>query len=221
MASLGVKRGDKVVIYMPRIPETIVAMLATVRLGAIHSVVFGGFAANELCARIEHAEPKLIIAANCGVEPGKTISYIDILHNAVNMSKWKPICNIVFQRTSVMQSVLDSKTDIDWISVQNLGEPVDCVPVEANDPLYILYTSGTTDKPKGVQRPTGGHLVTLMYSMKTFYGLNPDDVWWSASDFGWVVGHSYICYGPLLYGATSVLYEGKPDRTPDPGQYFR
>ncbi|KNC26844.1 hypothetical protein FF38_13006 [Lucilia cuprina] len=221
MANLGVKRGDKVVIYMPRIPETIIAMLATVRLGAVHSVVFGGFAANELCARIEHAEPKLVIAANCGVEPGKIISYIDILHNAINMSKWKPDCNIVFQRNNVLQSPLNTKTDIDWLTVQNLGEPIDCVPVEANDPLYILYTSGTTDKPKGVQRPTGGHLVTLMYTMKTFYGLNSDDVWWGASDFGWVVGHSYICYGPLLYGATSVLYEGKPDRTPDPGQYFR
>ena len=221
MAALGVKRGDKVVIYMPLIPETIMAMLATARLGAVHSVVFGGFAANELCARIEHAKPKLVIAANCGVEPGKIISYIDILHNAIEMSTWKPCCNIIYNRSNVLQSSLNAKTDILWLTVQNLGAPIDCVPVEANDPLYILYTSGTTDKPKGVQRPTGGHLVTLMYTMKTIYGINPDDVWWSASDLGWVVGHSYICYGPLLYGATSVMYEGKPDRTPDPAQYFR
>lgn len=221
MSTLGVRRGDKVVIYMPLIPEAIIAMLATARLGAVHSVVFGGFAASELCARIEHAKPKIVIAANCGIEPGKIIPYLDILHQAINMSTWKPTCNVIFQRQQIMQSILDPKTDIAWTSVQAMGEPNDCVPVEANDPLYILYTSGTTDKPKGVQRPIGGHLVTLMYTMKTIYGLSPDDVWWNASDLGWVVGHSYICYGPLLYGATSVMYEGKPDRTPDPGQYFR
>lgn len=221
MSALGVGRGDKVVIYMPLIPETVMAMLATARLGAVHSVVFGGFAASELRTRIEHVKPKIIIAANCGVEPGKVISYIDILHKAVEMSTWKPICNIIFARDNVLRSTLDSKTDIPWSTVQTLGEPVDCVPVEANDPLYILYTSGTTDNPKGVQRPTGGHLVTLMYTIKQIYGVNSDDVWWGASDLGWVVGHSYICYGPLLHGATSVMYEGKPDRTPDPGQYYR
>uniref|UniRef100_A0A1B0FND6 Acyl-CoA synthetase short-chain family member 3, mitochondrial n=1 Tax=Glossina morsitans morsitans TaxID=37546 RepID=A0A1B0FND6_GLOMM len=221
ISSLGVKRGDKVVIYMPLIPEAIIAMLATARLGAIHSVVFGGFAASELCTRIEHAKPKVIIAANCGVEPGKIIPYLDILHNALCISKWKPTCNVIFQRSKILTSTLKEKTDLDWDVLQVLGEPVDCVPVEANDPLYILYTSGTTDKPKGVQRPIGGHLVILMYTMKMIYGVNPDEVWWGASDLGWVVGHSYICYGPLLYGATSVMYEGKPDRTPDAEQYYR
>ncbi|XP_055541300.1 acyl-CoA synthetase short-chain family member 3, mitochondrial [Wyeomyia smithii] len=219
LKKMGVRKGDRIVIYMPLIPETIMAMLATVRLGAIHSVVFGGFAASELCMRIEHAEPKVVIASNCGIEPNKIIYYLDILHEALQMSKWKPQANIIFQRTNILVSELDPQTDVAWESV--LDEPTECVPVEANDPLYILYTSGTTDKPKGIQRPTGGHLVTLMYTMDTIYGVQPNDVWWNASDMGWVVGHSYICYGPLLFGATSVMYEGKPDRTPNPGQYFR
>lgn len=209
---------------------------------------YQGFAASELCTRIEHAEPKVVIAANCGVEPNKIIKYtelffrhlmiwfpqpfnqivcvcslryLDILHDALEMSKWQPICSIIFQRHNVLTSIIDPKQDILWESMLKLNDSVACVPVEANDPLYILYTSGTTDKPKGVQRPTGGHLVTLMYTMSTIYGLTPEDVWWAASDLGWVVGHSYICYGPLLYGATMIMYEGKPDRTPDPGQYFR
>ncbi|XP_063699337.1 acyl-CoA synthetase short-chain family member 3, mitochondrial isoform X2 [Culicoides brevitarsis] len=219
LKKLGVQKGDRVVIYMPLIPEAVIAMLATVRLGAVHSVVFGGFAANELCTRIEHAEPKVIIAANCGIEPTKIIKYLDILHDALFMSQWKPNKSIIFQRSNILKSELNIRTDISWEAA--LGEPAECVSVESNDPLYILYTSGTTDKPKGVQRPTGGHLVTLMYTMDVLYGLKPNDVWWAASDLGWVVGHSYICYGPLLFGATSVMYEGKPDRTPDPAQYFR
>lgn len=137
------------------------------------------------------------------------------------MAKWKPTCSVIYQRANVFMSLIDPETDLDWNVVINMSDPVDCVPVEANDPLYILYTSGTTDKPKGIQRPTGGHLVTLMYSMSAIYGIRRGDVWWAASDMGWVAGHSYICYGPLLAGCTSLMYEGKPDRTPDPGQYFR
>ncbi|CAG9809214.1 unnamed protein product [Chironomus riparius] len=218
LKKLGVGKGDRVVIYMPLIPEVVIAMLATVRIGAVHSVVFGGFASSELSTRIEHAEPKVVISASCGVEPNKVIPYIDILHEAIEMSHWKPDKCIIYQRKNILVSELDPHMDLCWESA--MAEPAECVSVEANDPLYILYTSGTTDKPKGVQRPVG-HIVTLMYTMNTIYGLRPDDVWWAASDLGWVVGHSYIAYGPLLYGSTSVMYEGKPDRTPDPGQYFR
>ncbi|KAH8278566.1 hypothetical protein KR018_005243, partial [Drosophila ironensis] len=227
LAKLGVTKGDRVVIYMPLIPETIIAMLAIVRLGAIHSVVFGGFAARELCSRIEHVEPKLVIASNVGVEPGKVVPYLDILHSAINMSRWKPPQrNIIFHRPNISPDTtkLDERADVLWSDVLAMAkgeQAIACVPIEANDPLYILYTSGTTDKPKGVLRTIGGHLVALMYTLRTIYGINPGDTWWAASDMGWVVGHSYICYGPLCLGAVSVMYEGKPDRTPDPGQYFR
>lgn len=221
LAALGVEKGDRVLIYMPLIPETIMAMLATVRLGAIHSVVFGGFASRELCARIDHAEPKVIIAASCGVEPNKIVRYKDILNEAILMSNAKPQCCIIFQRKNVEECPLEPGMDILWDDALEMTEPHPCVPVEANDPLYILYTSGTTDQPKGIIRPTGGHIATLAWTMPTIYGIGQNDVWLSASDMGWVVGHSYICYGPLVYGCTSVMYEGKPDRTPDPGAYFR
>ncbi|CAK1593667.1 unnamed protein product [Parnassius mnemosyne] len=218
LMDLGVSRGCRVLIYMPLIPEAIVAMLATNRIGAIHSVVFGGFAARELRTRIEHAQPTVIIAASCGVEPNKIVRYKDILDEALCQSSQQPRCCIIYQRRRVLECQMEKGRDICWEEALE-AEPVSCVSVEANEPLYILYTSGTTDDPKGIQRPCG-HAATLCWTMHAVYGLRKG-VWWSASDLGWVVGHSYICYGPLLAGLTSVLYEGKPDRTPDPGQYFR
>lgn len=218
LQSLGVRKGSRVLIYMPLIPEAVIAMLATNRIGAIHSVVFGGFAARELRTRIDHAEPTVIIAASCGVEPNKIVRYKEILDEALNQSGHQPRNCIIYQRSRVLECSLESDRDICWLEALK-SEPSPCIPVEANEPLYILYTSGTTDAPKGVQRPCG-HAATLCWSMHAIYGLKRG-VWWAASDLGWVVGHSYICYGPLLAGLTTVLYEGKPDRTPDPGQYFR
>ncbi|MEC9045696.1 MAG: propionyl-CoA synthetase [Pseudomonadota bacterium] len=216
----GVEYGDRVVIYMPMIPETVVAMLACSRIGAIHSVVFGGFASNELAKRIDDAKPKLIVSASCGLEPGKVIEYKPLLDGAISLSKNKPDSCIIFQR-GMHQAELNEKRDIDWHDAHNKVSPADCVEVEATDPVYILYTSGTTGVPKGVVRPTAGHLVSLKWSMKNIYGVDPGEVYWAASDVGWVVGHSYIVYAPLFHGCTTVLYEGKPGGTPDAGAFWR
>jgi propionyl-CoA synthetase len=216
----GVSKGDRVIIYMPMIPQAAIAMLACARIGAIHSVVFGGFAPHELAIRIDDAKPKLIVSASCGIEGKKTIEYKPLLDKAIELTKHKPSRCIIFQREQA-QAPLISGRDIDWVDAMKNAKPADCVPVKATDPLYILYTSGTTGMPKGVVRDNGGHAVALKWSMKYIYGVNPGEVFWAASDVGWVVGHSYIIYGPLLYGCTSVLYEGKPVGTPDPGAFWR
>ncbi|XP_018566432.1 acyl-CoA synthetase short-chain family member 3, mitochondrial [Anoplophora glabripennis] len=221
LARLGVSRGDRVLIYMPLIAETIMAMLAVARLGAVHSVVFGGFAACELCTRIQHAEPKVIIAASCGIEPSRIVDYASELNEAIALSSHKPSKCIIYQRKGIAIAELDPERDMDWEEGIKNSESAPCIPVDANDPLYIIYTSGTTGDPKGILRPIGGHMAMLVYTIKTLYGLSQDDVWWATSDFGWVVGHSYMCYGPLAYGMTSVVYEGKPTTTPDPSSYYR
>jgi len=216
----GVKKGDRVIIYMPMILQAAFAMLACARIGAIHSVVFGGFAPHELAIRIDDAKPKLIVSASCGIEGKKTIEYKPLLDKAIELSKHKPSHCIIFQREQAQAPLIPGR-DVDWVDAMKKAKPADCVPVKATDPLYILYSSGTTGMPKGVVRDNGGHAVALKWSMKYIYGMNPGEVFWAASDVGWVVGHSYIIYGPLLYGCTSVLYEGKPVGTPDPGAFWR
>ncbi len=216
----GVTKGDTVIIYMPMIPEAAIAMLACARLGAVHSVVFGGFASNELAIRIDDAKPKLMISASCGIEGKKVIEYKPLLDRAFNIATHKPEKIIIFQREQAT-ATLNEGRDIDWNEAVQNAEPADCTHVEATDPLYILYTSGTTGMPKGVVRDNGGHAVALKWSMQYIYGIDPGDVFWAASDVGWVVGHSYIVYAPLLHGCTTIFFEGKPVGTPDPGVFWR
>lgn len=216
----GVERGDRVIIYMPMVPEALVAMYAVARLGAIHSVVFGGFAPHELAVRIEDAEPKVVVTASCGIEVSKVIKYKPLLDEAIEQSVHKPDSCIVLQRPQAKAELVAGR-DLDWEEAVATAEAADCVPVKGTDPLYILYTSGTTGKPKGVVRDNGGHAVALKYSMKAIYNIDPGDVFLAASDVGWVVGHSYIVYAPLLAGATTIVYEGKPVRTPDSGAFWR
>lgn len=216
----GVGKGDRVVIYMPMIPEAAIAMLACARLGAIHSVVFGGFAANELAVRINDAKPKAILAASCGIETKRVIAYKPLLDEAINLADHKPDACLIFQRPQAVAELQDGR-DYDWAEEEKTSKPHDCIPVNSNDPLYILYTSGTTGEPKGVVRDTGGSVVSLKWTMKNIYDTNPGEVYWAASDVGWVVGHSYIVYGPLFAGNTTLIYEGKPVGTPDPGAFWR
>ena len=220
MAAQGISRGDRVVIYMPMVPEALVAMLACARLGAIHSVVFGGFAAAELAVRIDDSTPKAIIAASCGIEPTRVLAYKPLLDAAIDMARHKPDFCVILQRPQGVAAMVAGR-DHDWNDFTKGAEPADCVPVRGDHPAYILYTSGTTGQPKGVVRPTAGHLVALHWSMKAVYNVEQGDVFWAASDVGWVVGHSYICYAPLIAGCTSVMFEGKPVGTPDAGTYWR
>jgi len=216
----GVAKGDRVILYMPMVPEAVIAMLACARLGAVHSVVFGGFASNELAVRIDDAKPKVIVSASCGIEGGRIIEYMPLLDGAIDLARHKPDCCVILARPEAKAQLTPGR-DIDWAEAMGKAEPADCVPVLATDPLYILYTSGTTGEPKGVIRDNGGHLVALKWSMKHIYGVDPGDVYWAASDVGWVVGHSYIVYAPLFHGCTTILYEGKPVGTPDAGAFWR
>ncbi len=220
LQALGVAKGDRVIIYMPMIPEAIIAMLACARIGAVHSVVFGGFASHELASRIDDAEPKVILSASCGIEPGRVVPYKPLLDAAIELSAKKPEACVILQRPQSLAAMTAGR-DHDWLDWESAAQPVGCVTVSATDPLYVLYTSGTTGTPKGIVRDNGGHMVALAWSMRNIYGVQPGDVWWAASDVGWVVGHSYICYGPLLNGNTSILFEGKPVGTPDAATYWR
>ncbi len=219
MAALGVGAGDRVIIYMPMVPEAVMAMLACARLGAIHSVVFGGFAANELATRIDDATPKMILSASCGIEPNRVVAYKPLLDAAIELAQHKPDHCVVLQRPQAEAEM--GPRDRDWQESFAGATPHDCVPVAATDPLYILYTSGTTGQPKGIVRDNGGHAVALKWSMKNIYDVEPGEVYWAASDVGWVVGHSYIVYAPLLHGCTTIVYEGKPVGTPDAGAFWR
>jgi propionyl-CoA synthetase len=220
LTSLGVTKGDRVVIYMPMVPETLIAMHACARIGAVHSVVFGGFASHELAVRIEDATPKVVVSASCGIEVKRIVPYKPLLDRALELSKHKPQYCVTLQRDQHRTEPVANR-DLDWRELMAGAQPVDCVPVKATDPLYILYTSGTTGKPKGIVRDNGGHAVALAWSMDNIYGVAPGEVFWAASDFGWTVGHSYIVYAPLLHGCTTVIHEGKPVGTPDPGEFWR
>ena len=220
LAGLGVERGDRVLIYMPMVPEAVIGMLACARLGAVHSVVFGGFASPELATRIDDAQPKLILSASCGIEPTRVVAYHPLLEGALALAHHAPDHCVVLQREQGLAELTPGR-DLDWRELADAAEPTACVDVDATDPLYILYTSGTTGVPKGVVRDNGGHAVALQWSLKNVYGIEPGDVFWAASDIGWVVGHSYIVYAPLLGGCTTILYEGKPVGTPDAGAFWR
>ncbi len=225
LRDLGVQKGDRVILYMPMIPEAVIAMLACARIGAVHSVVFGGFAPRELATRIDDCKPKAILSASCGLEPGRVIAYKPLLDEAIRIAQHKPDACLILQRPQLQATLIEGR-DRDWAQMRDYAliharSVFDCVPVQATDPLYILYTSGTTGQPKGVVRDNGGHMVALKWSMQNLYGVEPGEVYWAASDVGWVVGHSYIVYAPLLHGCTTVLYEGKPVGTPDAGAFWR
>ncbi len=216
----GVEKGDRVIVYMPMVPEAVIAMLACARIGAIHSVVFGGFASTELAVRIDDAGAKVIVAASCGIEPSRVIEYMPLVNGAIALCKQKPTSVVVLQREQVRSELLEGR-DIDWKNAEANAQSVDCVPMESTDPLYILYTSGTTGQPKGVVKDIGGSVVSLHWTMKNIYNVESEDVYWAASDVGWVVGHSYIVYAPLFAGNTTIVFEGKPVGTPDPGTFWR
>jgi propionyl-CoA synthetase len=224
LRDFGIGRGDRVILYMPMVPEAPIAMLACARIGAIHSVVFGGFAAKELATRIEDAKPKLVLSASCGIEPSRVVTYKNLLDEAIQLSSSKPDACIILQRPQARATMIAGR-DHDWAALRaaaiKAGKSAECVPLAATDPLYILYTSGTTGRPKGVVRDNGGHMVALKWSMRYLYGVEPGEVYWAASDVGWVVGHSYIVYAPLLNGSSTILYEGKPVGTPDAGAFWR